>query len=90
MPYFRLTRWVRADAATLFSALVDLGSLRILDAFVATRLDVVSFRCFAIVYLPSVFVVWLMGESPPAHLRSDPVCALTSLYCRAIAGRMYT
>ena len=43
---------VRAEAATDRSALVDLGSLRILDAFVATVLLVCSFLVFA------------MGETP--------------------------
>lgn len=36
--------WVNADAATDFCALVDLGLLRIFDAFDATFFDVRSFR----------------------------------------------
>jgi hypothetical protein len=38
-----LAAWVRAEAATLFWAGVDLGLLRILDALDATDGDVFSF-----------------------------------------------
>jgi len=45
--FFLFGLCVRADAATLLAALLDLGLLRILLAVVATRLDVCSLRGLA-------------------------------------------
>ena len=49
--HFLFRFWVNAEAATLFCAALDLGLLKIFDALVATREEVVShpFLQFAIV-----------------------------------------
>jgi hypothetical protein len=46
--FFLCLAWVRAEAATLFSALVDFGLLKIFPALLATLRDVCSFRCLTI------------------------------------------
>ena len=43
MTYFLFTRWVSAEAATLFAALLEFELLRIFDALEATTFDVTSF-----------------------------------------------
>lgn len=49
--FFLFFAWVSAEAATLFTALLVLGSDNNLDAFEATFFEVCSFFDFAIFYL---------------------------------------
>ena len=58
--------WVSAEAATLFSALVDLGLLKILHALLATREDVCSFLDFPIIAPWKNSLVLILLFSKPA------------------------
>jgi hypothetical protein len=58
--------WVSAEAATLFSALVDLGLLKILPALLATREDVCSFLDFPIIAPWKNSLVLILLFSKPA------------------------
>jgi hypothetical protein len=60
--FFLLRACVRADAATLFSRFVELGSLRIFDAFDATLFDVYS-DFFAMICLLSSLGLVVLPEN---------------------------
>lgn len=71
-PAFRFGAWVRADAATFFTAGDDFGSLRSLDAVDATLFDVRSFAGFFVAMAGSFrkVVVWKHDRirlEPAAH-----------------------